>query len=186
MKDIIEEILQTLELGSQGHINMDNFGVLEVENRKPNLTRLFFRLPSDNSKKISLHEFSECKPEEAEFHPHKWDSEVAILEGAYVHKITHTNNLLENPYNDGFTNPIITHTLREGSTYTMDNPHLWHSVQPLMKTTTLMINGAPRKLYNAHCIGHTDETLKHVSDLAKKRLCVLFSEKLFNFYAYLK
>ena len=123
---------------------------LLINRRKPHTYRAFM-LPEFGpleGYRICLHRFDPCEESDAFLHPHPWPSAMLVLEGHYRMKIGASASLERD------SKPIIVldEILSAGSSYCMDEPRAWHSVQPLTTCWSLMVNGKP---WDAHAAAPT-------------------------------
>lgn len=109
---------------------------LVINRRKPHTTRLYRRFPNY---RVCLHMFHPCKANETQGHPHPWPGAFLILGGSYYHSVGISKDLKSNPRY--FYKELLT----EGSYYEIDNKRVFHKVQPIETTWTVMINGDPWK-----------------------------------------
>ncbi len=108
-----------------------------VNLRKPHTFRVFTFLPDGT--RVSLHRFEKCDTSEAFFHTHPWPGAFKILEGSYEMKLGYSCHGRE----DCFPEDVTTIRLNAGSSYEIVDPCTWHSIAPLEKTFTVMINEDP-------------------------------------------
>lgn len=107
---------------------------LVINRRKPWTYRVFRKY---GNFRVCLHAFDPCENSEAFAHPHPWPGAFLMLKGAYIHSLGASVDLKSKP--DFFERAIIT----PYSMYEIINPRTWHSVQPLERTYTIMVNGEP-------------------------------------------
>lgn len=120
--------------------SVDSWNGMFIDYEYPHVERLWiqYKKPIKNQNiRIHLHKIYPCKPQQAFFHPHPWESVMKILSGKYRMQI-----------GSGYTKkaPDIATTLilPEGSVYEMDNPLCWHSVCPIETPVySVMITGNP-------------------------------------------
>ena len=114
--------------------NYDEWDTLVINRRKPHTYRIS-KMYGDY--RICLHNFVECEEDEAFAHPHPWPGAFLLLSGEYYHRLARSKNAI--------TLPTSYHKqlLRANSMYEITHPLEWHSVQPLVRTMTIMINGKP-------------------------------------------
>jgi len=109
---------------------------LIINRRKPWTYRIFRKY---GNLRICLHTFEPCSEVECFIHPHPWPGAFLILKGSYKHTIGYSDNLFDKP------TLLYSEILCKGSTYEIIDPKIWHSVQPLERTYTIMVNGPPFK-----------------------------------------
>lgn len=107
---------------------------LIVNRRKPWTYRVFKKF---GEHRVCLHAFDECNQEECFAHPHPWPGAFLLLKGSYVHTVGMSPDLQSDP------TFCFREILRPYSTYEIVDRRTWHSVQPLERTYTIMVNGSP-------------------------------------------
>lgn len=133
LENIIPKVLQNLN--DENSIN--EWDSLVINRKKPWTYRIFTHM---DGYRVCLHCFKKCEPSEALAHPHPWPGAFLILHGSYVHTIGASPDLESEP--TFFYREI----LRSYSMYEIVNQKVWHSVQPLEETYTIMVNGDPWNL----------------------------------------
>ena len=117
----------------------NSWNSLVINRRKPHTYRAWKMLGND---RVCVHKFDPCEPDDCFVHPHPWPAAFLILDGKYIQNIGYSKDLT-----DKDPTMIYREVLTRGSMYEMDSPTLWHSVQPLTTTYTIMLNGEP---WDAH------------------------------------
>ena len=95
--------------------------------------------------RICLHRFEPCTPFDAFAHPHPWPGAFFVLKGRYKQRLWTSPDR----YSAKVT-LVSDMILDRGSSYLIDNPLVWHSVQPLETSWTIMVNGEPWDKEVAH------------------------------------
>lgn len=124
--------------------NKDDWQSLIINRRKPETYRVFRYLAGGI--RVCLHRFSRFYDGEAFMHPHPWQGAFYIVKGSYRMRLGYTTDLQE-------PEPTIISTLEltAGSSYAIDDPRTWHSVEPVTEYVyTLMVNGPPWASQLAH------------------------------------
>lgn len=80
--------------------------------------------------RICLHSFQKCSSEDVNFHVHAWPAAFLVLSGSYIHTIATSP-----------TDAIYREIVRPYTIYEMDNQRVWHHVQPIEDTYTIMCHG---------------------------------------------
>lgn len=125
-------------------IHEDVWDSLIINRRKPYTYRLFRQFGPHGQRRVCLHKFDPCSESDAFPHPHPWPGAFMILDGEYKQSIGISEDLKTHP-------KVFYHEiLRPYSTYEIADPHIWHIVQPLKTTYTVMINDAPWDKEEAH------------------------------------
>ena len=170
----IKELLPTIIIDLENAIKTNDFNLfqgLRIDRRKPHTLRLFY---FKDGLRVCLHIFDPCDWEDAFPHPHNWDSEVLIVDGEYRHWISERTPLNERAdENKGFV-----HILGAGSSYRIDNPYLWHRVQPLTQTMTIMINGKEWEKKSEFSVTTKGKELVELSEQEKREIIERFLNKL--------
>ena len=107
---------------------------LVINRRKPWTYRVFRQF---GDYRVCLHAFDECMTEEAFAHPHPWPGAFLMLRGSYIHNIGFSPDLQSQPTFH------FKEIVRPYSTYEITDRRTWHTVQPLERTYTVMVNGKP-------------------------------------------
>lgn len=131
-KDIVESL----------HNNPQEWDSLVINKRKPHTYRMW-RYFDDY--RVCLHKFMKCKEDEVFGHPHPWPAEMYMLCGVYYHTIGYSVDLESDP------TYFYKERLQEGSSYKIDDPHVWHKVRPVTTCWTIMFNGPEFKKQHAAC-----------------------------------
>lgn len=128
LQGLIPEVLASLRRGDS------DWDSLIVNRRKPWTYRVFRKF---GEYRVCLHAFDPCESEESFAHPHPWPGAFLMLKGAYVHNVGGSHDLTTDPI--FFYREIV----RPYSMYEITDRRTWHSVQPLERTYTVMVNGEP-------------------------------------------
>jgi hypothetical protein len=105
---------------------------LIINRRKPHTYRVFAML---GDCRICLHRFEPCSEAEAFIHPHPWPAAFKILGGSYRQWVGRSNSLQDAP------DEVMDSVLHKDSMYEITDPLIWHSVEPLETSYTIMLNG---------------------------------------------
>lgn len=105
---------------------------LVINKRKPYTTRIFRQF---DKLRVCFHRFEPCKAEETFAHPHPWPAAFLMLKGAYYHKIGYSLDLNSDPVF------IYNELVNNSTAYEITHKQVWHSIQPITTSYTLMING---------------------------------------------
>lgn len=132
LQKLIPEVFASLNRG-------DDWDSLIVNRRKPWTYRVFRKF---GDFRVCLHAFDPCSTEESFPHPHPWPGAFLMLKGSYVHRIGFSQDLQSEPVFH------FREIVRPYSTYEIVDRRTWHTVQPLERTYTIMVNGEPWE--NAH------------------------------------
>jgi hypothetical protein len=134
---------------------------LIINKRKPYTYRIFRQF---GEYRVCLHKFDPCSFEESFAHPHPWPGAFMVLRGRYLHSVGVSPDLESEP------ELVYQQEVGPYSPYYIGNPLIWHSVQPLQTTYTIMVNGAPFE--NPHKAVRTTKgkDLKTMSDKEKGML----------------
>lgn len=127
LQKLIPEVFDSINRG-------DHWDSLVINRRKPWTYRVFRQF---GDYRVCLHAFDECMQDEAFPHPHPWPGAFLMLRGSYMHNIGFSTDLQSQP---------IFHfkeIVRPYSTYEITDRRTWHTVQPLERTYTVMVNGKP-------------------------------------------
>ena len=112
---------------------------LIINKRKPFTRRMWFYLPDPMQHlRVCLHEFLPCRLDEAFAHPHGWPAEFAVMSGAYREDLWFSDKTV-----DVADCPPVSSVYTQGSWHVIERPNVWHRVQPLEITYTVMVNGLP-------------------------------------------
>ena len=111
---------------------LQNWKSLVINRRKPHTYRAFTMFGED---RICLHRFEECSEAEAFMHPHPWPGAFLVVSGPYRHWVGRSSNLEDQP------NEVMDSVMCKGSIYQIVDPQVWHMVQPLETSYTIMLNG---------------------------------------------
>lgn len=170
---MIPEVIYDLQWALSEN-NFDEFKGLKIDRREPHTLRLFY---FKDDLRICLHIFQACEWEDAFPHPHNWYSQVFIVKGCYRHWVSEHTPLDKRPdINKGFV-----HVLGTGSSYSINNPYLWHKVQPLMETMTLMINEKDWEEKSDFSVTTKGKELVELSNEEKQEMIERFVEQLQHF-----
>jgi|TARA_R110000851_G_scaffold56073_3_gene131203 hypothetical protein len=145
IKEILPDIVKDIK---QAIVKQDfsRFKGLRIDRREPHTLRLFYY--REDGLRVCFHIFQPCAWEDAFPHPHSWDSEVLIVKGSYIHWVSDHTPLSEKcNETKGFK-----HILSSGSSYSIDNPYVWHKVQPLEEVMTLMVNSEAWETQSDYCV----------------------------------
>ncbi len=105
-----------------------------IDRKEPITYRLYTSWSDDV--RICLHRFNRLSETgEAMFHPHPWPGAFRVLKGGYKMQWGHAENMTDPPLR------ASTFYLAEGSEYEIDDPKIFHSVEPDQPTYTVMVNG---------------------------------------------
>lgn len=129
LHELIPEIRKSLN-------NPQDWDSLIVNRRKPWTYRVFRKF---GDLRVCLHAFDPCSSDESFPHPHPWPGAFLMLKGSYIHQIGFSPDLVSQP------TFCFREIVRPFSTYEILDQRLWHSVQPLERTYTIMVNGDPWK-----------------------------------------
>lgn len=112
----------------------DEWDSLVINRRKPYTYRVFRNF---GDFRVCLHKFEPCSQFEAFSHPHPWPAAFLILKGKYVQTLGYSLDLA--------SPPVINYQeiLCPYSKYCIIDNKLWHKIQPLETTYTIMVNGQP-------------------------------------------
>lgn len=113
---------------------------LVINRRKPHTYRAFMYL---GNRRVCLHRFDPCEPEDCFLHPHPWPGAFLMLAGEYVHNIGYSPSLEAKPL------MLYKEIVRPYTAYEIANPQTWHSVQPLVTSYTIMLNGEPWEIQHS-------------------------------------
>jgi hypothetical protein len=134
------ETLQKLIPEIFASINRDDeWDSLIVNRRKPWTYRVFRKF---GDFRVCLHAFDPCSTEESFAHPHPWPGAFLMLKGSYIHNVGFSQDLQSEPVFH------FREIVRPYSMYEIVDRRTWHTVQPLERTYTIMVNGEPWE--NAH------------------------------------
>jgi hypothetical protein len=111
---------------------LQNWDSLVINRRKPHTYRAFTMFGED---RICLHRFEPCSEAEAFIHPHPWPGAFLVISGSYRHLVARSENLKDRPFE------VMDSIMCKGSTYQIIDPRVWHIVQPLETSYTIMLNG---------------------------------------------
>jgi hypothetical protein len=125
LQKLIPEVFSSLNRG-------DEWDSLIVNRRKPWTYRVFRKF---GDYRVCLHAFDPCMTEESFAHPHPWPGAFLMLKGSYVHNIGFSSDLQSKP--EFHFREIV----RPYSMYEITDRRTWHTVQPLERTYTIMVNG---------------------------------------------
>jgi hypothetical protein len=166
LNKLIPEVLETIP---EDH----EWDSLIINKRKPYTYRIFRQF---GKYRVCLHKFDPCSFEEAFAHPHPWPGAFMVLSGRYLHSVGVAP--------DAFSEPELVYQQEVGpySPYCISNPLIWHSVQPLQTTYTIMVNGAPFE--NPHKAVRTTKgkDLKVMDDKDKCKLLAKFDDLLWTYH----
>lgn len=116
---------------------------LVINRRKPHTYRAFCYPKGDlEGIRICLHRFEPCSDNEAFLHPHPWPSAMRVLKGEYRMRVGFSP-WRERPTVVVEPTMVMDTILAAGSSYVMEEPMAWHSVQPITTCWSVMVNGAP-------------------------------------------
>lgn len=95
------------------------FGI-RITHELPNIERIWL---NDATNKFCLHRILPLDGQKPYYHRHPWACETTIIHGAYF---------MDVGYGEGPTPPPVAMRVHmtAGSSYVMDNPHAWHTVEP--------------------------------------------------------
>ena len=127
LEQAIEEVVPLLD-------DTVKWNSLVINRRRPHTYRAFIMLGEN---RVCLHRFESCHHNEAFKHPHPWPGAFKVLEGEYVQRVGWSFGLTGCPPH------YMTMRFGAGSVYEISDRHIWHSVQPLTTSYTIMINGPP-------------------------------------------
>ncbi len=166
LPDIFSDIISTLTSK-----DYSKFSGLKIDRRKPHTLRLFY---FKNNMRVCFHIFQECGWEDAFPHPHNWWSEVFIIKGKYRHWVSEFTPLDQRP------NPRrgFTHILSAGSSYSIDNPYVWHRVQPLEESMTIMVNTDTWDVKSEFSVTTQGKELVELKDDEKREILIKFYQEL--------
>lgn len=114
----------------------DGWDSLIINRRKPHTYRAFRQL--DNGMRLCIHRFEPCSNAEAFRHPHPWPGAFLVIGGRYVQHVW-----LAKDKDDKEPERVMEMALSRGALYEISKPMVWHSVQPLTTSWTIMLNGEP-------------------------------------------
>jgi len=171
----IKEILPSIQaklISALEEKDFSDFKGLRIDRREPHTLRLFYF--REDGFRVCLHIFQPCSWEDAFPHPHNWDSEVMIVKGSYVHWVSDHTPLNQKCETDkGFK-----HTLNAGSIYSIDNPYIWHKVQPLEEVMTVMVNGETWETKSDFSVTTKGKELVELTDDEKYKMCFKFFNQI--------
>jgi hypothetical protein len=125
--------------------NLEQWDSLVINKRKPYTYRAFMSyLYQGVDLRVCLHRFEPCGPDECFVHPHPWPGGFIMLAGEYVHRIGYSPDLDSEP------TMLFEEIVRPYSMYEITNKQTWHSVQPLKRCYTIMLNGPPWEEQHSH------------------------------------
>lgn len=113
-------------------LEQSDWSSIVVDKKEPHTYRVFKII---DGIRICLHRFEPCSLDQAFPHAHRWPGAFRVLQGQYLMKLGIAPDQESDP------EFITTMILNQGSSYTMDNPLLWHVVQPLIECFSVAING---------------------------------------------
>ena len=129
LKRMLPEIHESL-------LNDSDWDSLIINRRKPWTYRVFRQF---GDYRVCLHGFHECDSDEAFIHPHPWTGAFLLLEGSYVQKLGFSQTKEKDSVPEFFYREV----LETYSSYEILDQRIWHSVQPLTRCYTVMLNGKP-------------------------------------------
>jgi hypothetical protein len=127
LQELIPQIIQSLDAPEE-------WDSLIINKRKPHTYRVFRQFGNE---RVCLHGFAPCESTECFAHPHPWPGAFLMLRGSYIHRIGCSTDLESTP------SLLYREIIRPYSTYEILDRRIWHSVQPLEWTETIMVNGEP-------------------------------------------
>lgn len=128
LRRLIPDVLNSLY-----DIPPNGWDSLIINLRKPHTYRIFRQF---GEYRVCLHKFDACSFEEAFAHPHPWPGAFMVLRGRYLHSVGVSPDLVSQP------ELVYQQEVGPYSPYSITDPKIWHSVQPLEETYTIMVNGA--------------------------------------------
>lgn len=131
MIEILEKALPQILKDVQ---SIDGWDSLIVNKRKPWTYRVFRQY---GDLRVCLHAFDPCESDECFAHPHPWPGAFLMLKGAYTHNVGFSVDLQADPVF------CFREIVRPYTMYEILDRRTWHSVQPLERTYTVMVNGSP-------------------------------------------
>lgn len=170
MIDLLDKLIpEVLEAIPEDH----EWDTLVINKRKPYTYRIFRQF---GEYRVCLHKFDPCQSEESFPHPHPWPGAFMVLRGRYMHSVGVSPDLVSQP------ELVYQQEVGPYSPYSITDPKIWHSVQPLQPTYTIMVNGAPFE--NPHKAVRTTKgkDLKVMDDKAKYKLLSEFEDLLRKYY----
>ncbi len=167
---LYQELVDDINNGSNG----GRWDSLIINRRKPYTYRMFTDTPMG---RLCLHKFDPCDSDEAFSHPHPWPGAFIVLKGAYRMIVGLSPDRLSKPVD------VIETIVHAGSSYLIDNPMTWHSIQPLTTTYTVMLNGLPWPIDYAHTEIRTTKgkDLDKIPDAQKVKHLKTFRDLLYRF-----
>jgi hypothetical protein len=99
-----------------------------------------------------------------------------VLRGRYMHSVGVSQDLVSQP------ELVYQQEVGPYSPYLITDPKIWHSVQPLQTTYTIMVNGPPFENPHASVRTTKGKDLKTMSDKDKCTLLAKFDDLLRAYY----
>ena len=135
MQDILKDMIPVVKTRINNSFSTGDYSMWDsmvIDRRKPHTYRAFTQI--DNYR-VCLHRFMPCSEEEAFAHPHPWPAVFMVLEGEYRHIVGVAD--------DFDADPVLMddRVMTAGDYCSITNPLIFHSVQPLTQTFTIMVNG---------------------------------------------
>ena len=167
---MIPEVISALNSHQSGQ-----WDSLIIDRRKPHTLRIS-RMFGDY--RICLHRFESCTELQAFAHPHPWPGAFTILSGSYKLALGRSNNLEDKP------KWISNLVMQAWSQYEITDPLVWHKVQPLETTYTIMANGPVWDVQHSETRTTKGKDLKRMTDEAKERHIGYFRSMLLTWQRY--
>jgi len=133
MIELLKKMLPEIHLSL---VSNDDWDSLIINRRKPWTYRVFRQF---GDYRVCLHAFDACDVHEAFLHPHPWPGAFLVLEGSYIQKLGFSQTKDKDSVPDMFYRELLS----AGSCYEILDQRIWHSVQPLTRCYTIMLNGKP-------------------------------------------
>ena len=156
----------------QARIRNYDWDSLVINKRKPHTYRAFMSL---GERRVCLHRFDPCEPDECFRHPHPWPGSFLMLAGEYVHRIGYSTSLETEPV------MLYKEIVRPYTTYEITHRQTWHSVQPLQTSYTIMLNGEPWEVAHSDTRTTKGKDLESMDKEQLKNHLTLFDAMLTNY-----
>jgi hypothetical protein len=111
----------------------DKWDSIVINRAKPVTIRIFRYI---DGKRLCLHYFESCSPEESFYHAHSWPAAFKILQGSYKLDLGCYASV-----DDNTSVEVSSLILSAGSSYEMTSPLVCHKISPIEPTYTVMLNG---------------------------------------------
>lgn len=152
--------------------DLSRWDSLIINKLKPHTYRVFTMI---GDLRVCLHRFEPCSPDECFRHPHPWPAAFIVMDGRYKHWLGWSDHQTDDEP-QGVSNGIVT----AGCMYEIVDPRTWHSVQPLVTSYTVMLNGAPWTEEERHTATRTTKgkDLDKMDDLDLREHLLMFGSLL--------